>query len=89
MVSVLETYEKIISEQPVLNDAGFLDLLLKAQAGDEAALRQISGSYLRVAFDWAIQRKTQCTQDELLEVIQDANATMVAAISTFSGSSSE
>src|SRR5207247_1326247 len=53
METALESYRRIIAEQPTCDDRFFAQALARYRAGDESAAREISGSCLRIALQLA------------------------------------
>jgi hypothetical protein len=86
METPLASYKRIVTEQAPLPDVDFLNLLHKGQAGDEAALRQLSAGCLKSCLE-VVEREYPHVDDELrLDLLQEANAAMVATIQSFHGS---
>jgi DNA-directed RNA polymerase sigma subunit (sigma70/sigma32) len=85
METPLETYRRVVSEQPACDAQFFSEALSRYRAGDEAAGRTISGSCLRLALAIAEDRSREAPSLPLFDVIQEANAGLMEAIATFSG----
>ena len=86
METALETYRKLIDEQPTCDDVLFTNALAQFRSGDEAGARAISGSCLRLAMRIAECRAADFAEWPLLDVIHEANAGLYQAITAFPGS---
>ncbi|HZT78817.1 MAG TPA: hypothetical protein VFA26_01235 [Gemmataceae bacterium] len=89
METPIETYCRIVAEQPVCEDTWFAEAWPRASAGDDAARREISGSCLRLALAVAQERWDHRDEGEFLELIQDANAALWGALDNFPGGKAE
>jgi DNA-directed RNA polymerase sigma subunit (sigma70/sigma32) len=86
METPLETYRRIVAEQPVCEANWFADALGQYRAGDEAAARNISGSCLRFALQMAEERAADTRNCQLFDLIEEANGGLMEAITTYNGS---
>ena len=85
METPLETYRRVVSQQPACEPQFFSEALSRYRAGDESAARSISGSCLRLALAIAEEHSKEAPSSPLLDVIQEANAGLMEAITTFAG----
>jgi DNA-directed RNA polymerase sigma subunit (sigma70/sigma32) len=85
MTTPIETYRRVVGEQPTCDAPFFADALSRYRAGDESAARLISGSCLRFALAIAEERTKAVPALALLDAIQEANAGLMEAITTFPG----
>jgi DNA-directed RNA polymerase sigma subunit (sigma70/sigma32) len=87
METALETYRRVVAEQPACDAVSFAEALARYRAGDDSAARAISGSCLRVALKVAEDQACDSRALPLFDRIQEANAGLMDAIATFPGSS--
>jgi DNA-directed RNA polymerase specialized sigma subunit len=82
----LQKYKRIVAEQPVCQEEWFADKLAQYRAGDENGARAISGSCLRFALQLAERHAADCPEDVFFDFIEEANAGLMEALTTYSGS---
>jgi DNA-directed RNA polymerase sigma subunit (sigma70/sigma32) len=85
METPLETYRRVVAEQPTCDPPFFVEALSRYRSGDGSAARSISGSCLRFALALAEERAREAPTLDLFDVIQEANAGLMEAITTFPG----
>src|SRR5207249_258555 len=76
-----------IGNQPACTDSWFGEVLSRSRSGNEEALREISGRCLTYVLDTVERRFPNRHEEELLDIIQDANAALLRAIESFAGTS--
>jgi DNA-directed RNA polymerase sigma subunit (sigma70/sigma32) len=85
MDTPVETYRRIVGAQPTCDPPFFAAALSGHRAGDESAARRLCGSCLRFALAVAERHAQEASTLSLLDVIQEANAGLMEAITTFPG----
>jgi DNA-directed RNA polymerase sigma subunit (sigma70/sigma32) len=86
----LEIYEAQLQQiAEVCADPWFKEQLALSRAGDEDALRRISGSCLRLVLDICRKRWRADGPLELLELVQEGNHILVRTVKRFSGSDAQ
>jgi hypothetical protein len=90
MDNPLALYEaKIRAVADVCADPWFGEQLSAFRAGDELALRRISGSALSIVLDLAKRTWYSGCPVELLDLVQEGNAVLVDTIRSFCGKTAE
>ena len=84
-------YLRQLKEMPQLFELGeswLADRLAKCRIGNEQATRDICGSCLRIAWELAQEYLDGGGDDnnDILDVVQDANAALLRAVKSFEGS---
>jgi hypothetical protein len=87
MQSPVQLYRNTLGGQPTCSDPWFGETLSRSRAGDDGALREISGRCLAHVLDAVERRFPDRGEEELLDLVQDANAALVRAIQSFQGAS--
>lgn len=87
MQSPIQVYRTQITGQTACADPWFADALIRSRTGDEAAVREISGRCLAYVLDAVERHFPNRDEDELFNIIQDANAALLRAIESFPGNS--
>jgi DNA-directed RNA polymerase sigma subunit (sigma70/sigma32) len=85
----LELYRSAVTAQPECAEPAFSGWLRRFRDGDEAAGRAISGSCLRIALAEVESRPTLPGGLAFLDAVQEANAGLVEALHSFTGSTAE
>jgi len=84
-VEALELYRTEIAKAPPCSDLDFSDLLRRSRDGDEEAGRVITGSHLGMVLALVESLPELPAGLDLMGAVQEANAGLVEALNTFSG----
>jgi DNA-directed RNA polymerase specialized sigma subunit len=87
--SPIQVYRSAIGKQPKCTDPWMAEVLSRSRSGDEDALREISGRCLTHVLDTVERRFPNRDEEELLDIVQDANAALLRAIKSFPGTSAD
>ena len=82
-------YRQQIDEQPICSELSFQENLTRYRAGDEMGARLISSTCLRIAYEIAMKLENPPSALDPFGRIEVANAGLVQAIDSFTGSSVE
>ena len=86
MEPALDTYRHLVAEQPACEARFFAQALAEYRAGDESAARKLSASCLRLALKYAEEQAANGSGSvPIFDLIQEANAGLMEAITTFPG----
>jgi hypothetical protein len=85
MEAPLTMYRRIVAEQPPLEDPWFETTLARWRCGDEPARRAIQGSCLSRILATVEGRYGGQDDDELLQLVEDANGALDRVIEEFHG----
>jgi len=85
VVESLELYRAEVARVPACADPEFSNRLAEYRAGDEAAGRAITGSCLGMVLALVESLPDLPAGLDLLDAVQEANAGLVEALQTFSG----
>lgn len=85
MESPLETYRQHVLGQPICEAQWFAAALGRFRGGDEAAAKEISARCLHVALRFAEDRAVSLPSHSMFDLIQEANAGLMQAVTTFDG----
>ena len=85
MESSLETYRQHVLGQPICEAQWFAAALGRFRGGDGAASREISARCLHLALRFAENRAVLLPTYPLFDLIQEANAGLMQAVTTFEG----
>lgn len=82
--TAVESYRQAINHIPQATTP-LPDTLARARAGDEASIRELAGSFLHTSLELAAREFSEVPEAHHLDLIQEANAGIVAAIQAFQG----
>lgn len=86
MATALDTYKRTVGEQLSCDDAWFPEALDRARAGETEARGRICGSCLRIALTAAERRWDRRSEQDLFDLVEEANAAVAEAVTSFTGS---
>ena len=82
----LSDYRSQIESLPVCNDSWFSDAMRKCRAGGKESCRRICESFLWYTLELAdIFAEAHSESNSVLDLVQEANAALLASITTFQG----
>lgn len=85
MESPLSSYRQRVQELPVCSEVWFTEALARARAGDAAARGTIQGGCLARVLRVVETRYANRDEDELLNLVQDANVALDTVVESFTG----
>ena len=88
-MEALDLYRIEVSKLPEFAEPEFRNLLQQYRAGDEGAGRAITGSYLGMVLGLVESLATLPSGLTFLDTVEEANAALVEALSSYSGTTAD